>query len=160
MEFILLADEPSAYKQVARWYFDHWLSSVPSMSIEKVERKLSGYTNRDKAPLLVLVKLEGELIGAAELKIREMDIYPEYDFWLGGVYIKDSFRGKGQASRLVKEVVMRARAMGVTTLYLQTEDLSGGLYLDNGFNVIEQVNYKGHEVVVMFAELGALSPLI
>ena len=123
------------------------------MSIERVESKLSGYTHRDRAPLLVLSKDSNELIGAAELKIREMDIYPEFEYWLGGVYIKDSFRGKGIASKLVKEVITHARRIGVTTLYLQTEVLSGGLYLNHGFKVIEQVSYKGHEVVVMYAEL-------
>jgi len=60
IELILLADDPLAYKQVARWHFD--------------------YTNRDKAPLLVLAKLEGELVGFAELKIREMDIFPNYEY--------------------------------------------------------------------------------
>jgi len=156
MEFILLADDPLAYKQVARWYFDHWLSNVPGMSIEKIESKLVNYINRDKAPLLVLAKLGGELIGAAELKIREMDIYPEFEYWIGGVYVKGSFRGQGVASKLVKEVMARAKIMEVATLYLQTENLSGGLYLDNGFKVIEQVNYKGHDVVVMYATLDSL----
>lgn len=84
MELILLAEDPSAYKQVAFWYFEHWLSDVPGMTIEKIETKLAGYINRDQAPLLVLAKDGGELLGAAELKIREMDIYPNYEYWIGG----------------------------------------------------------------------------
>ena len=54
MEFILLADDPLAYKEVASWYFEQWLSNVPDMTVGRVESKLATYTNRDKAPLLML----------------------------------------------------------------------------------------------------------
>ena len=153
MEFILLADEPNAYKQVARWYFDQWLANIPDMAIDKIETKLSSYVNRDKAPLLVLAKSKGELIGAVELKIREMDIYPDYEHWIGGVYVKDQERGNGVATKLVQEVVMQARRLGVEKLYIQTEKLDGGIYSKEGFSLIEQVLYKGHYVSVMQAEL-------
>ena len=153
MEFILLADDPLAYKEVASWYFEQWLSNVPDMTVGKVESKLATYTNRDKAPLLMLAKLDGELIGAAELKIREMDIYPDYEYWIGGVYVKSSERGKGVAARLVQEVIGQAKMFGIKKLYLQTEKLDGGIYSKVGFSLIEQVDYKGHYVSVMLVDL-------
>jgi len=153
MEYMLLTDDPSAYKQVAAWYFDEWLSGLPGMSVEKVALKLSSYDNRDKAPLLVLAKLNGELMGAAELKIREMDIYPEYEYWIGGVYVKSSARGKGIAANLVKEVIKQAKAQAIDQLYLQTLKLNGGLYSKLGFGFIEEVDYLGHHVAVMTANL-------
>lgn len=153
MEFILLADDPLAYKEVASWYFEQWLSNVPDMTVGRVESKLATYTNRDKAPLLMLAKLDGELIGAAELKIHEMDIYPDYEYWIGGVYVKSSERGKGIAARLVQEVIGQAKMFGIKKLYLQTEKLDGGIYSKVGFSLIEQVDYKGHYVSVMQADL-------
>lgn len=105
--------------------------------------------------MLVLAEEGGEVLGAAELKIREMDIYPDYEFWLGGVYVDEPRRGRGVASALVREVLSRARAAGIERLYLQTEDLSGGLYRRHGFEPIEEVDYKGHRVVVMVASTGA-----
>ena len=158
MELILLADDPLAYKQMAKWYFDHWLSNLADMSVEKVETKLACYTNRDKAPLLVLAKVDGELIGAAELKFREMDIYPEYEYWVGGVYVKHSSRGKGVARKLVEEVIKQAKSFRVDKLYLQTEKLDGGFYSKVGFSAIEQVNYKEHYVCVMHADLTCFRP--
>ena len=153
MEFILLADDPLAYKEVANWYFEQWLSNVPDMTVGRVESKLATYTNRDKAPLLMLAKLDGELIGAAELKIHEMDIYPDYEYWIGGVYVKSSERGKGVAARLVQEVIGQAKMFGIKKLYLQTEKLDGGIYSKVGFSLIEQVDYKGHYVSVMQVDL-------
>lgn len=153
---MLLADDLGAYKQVAGWYFDEWLSDLPNMSVDKVALKLSSYDNRDKAPLLVLAKLNGELMGAAELKLREMDIYPEYEYWIGGVYVKSSARGKGIAANLVKEVIKYAKAQAIDQLYLQTQKLDGGLYHKLGFNLIEEVDYRGHHVAVMKANLNKI----
>lgn len=157
MDCVLLADDPDAYKQVAKWYFEQWLFDVPGMTIERVESKLASYINRETTPLMVLAKKENVLLGAAELKIREMDIYPEYEFWLGGVYVQEDARGEGVASQLVKDVIARAQKIGVKTLYLQTERLDGGVYLTLGFRIIECVNYKGCDVAVMSAEIDPLN---
>ncbi|MFL9594331.1 hypothetical protein ACKC5O_20320, partial [Aeromonas schubertii] len=54
---------------------------------------------------------------------------------------------------LTENIIQRAKKIGIKKLYLQTEALSGGLYSSCGFMPIEQVEYKGHNVLVMVAEL-------
>jgi hypothetical protein len=44
-------------------------------------------------------RLAGEWVGAAELKNRETAIFPEYEYWLGGVYVVEKARGQGDARR-------------------------------------------------------------
>lgn len=153
MKLELLADNPSACKRVAKWYFDQWLSDVPEISLSKVENKLAKSINRESAPLIVLAKISDDIVGAAEFKIREMEIYPEYEFWLGGVYVDIAHRGKGIASRMVQDVLKRAQKAGAGKLYLQTEDLTGGLYTACGFKPLQEVDYKGHHVLVMVVDL-------
>lgn len=153
MELSLLADEPSAADTVATWYFNEWCKASGRYGKDHVLKNVSAATNRDKPPLVVLAKEAGTLIGAAELKIREMDIYPQYEFWVGGVYVEQSQRGKGTASKLVVNVIERARSFGIEKLYLQTEDLNGGLYARHGFKPIEQADSKGVTVLVMVADL-------
>lgn len=155
MKLELLADNPDAVTQVATWYFHQWPSDHPNFSLARVIEKTATYTARDGAPLMVLAKCEGTVVGAAQLKIREMAIYPEYEYWLGGVYVAPAHRGQGIASALVGEVLQRARAAGVDKLYLQTEALGGGLYQKQGFVPLEEVDYKGYHVQVMVADLGA-----
>ena len=116
--------------------------------------KVSASINRNIAPILVLAKDDDILVGSAELKVREMEIYPEYEFWLGGVYVPRHARGKGVASALVVEIISIAIKMGIKKLYLQTEDLTGGLYIRHGFKPIEQTNLKGNNVLVMVAVIG------
>lgn len=154
MKFELLADNPDVIPKVARWYLDEW-GSVAGESMEDSIARVASCSGRETAPLMVLAKADDkasdEVVGAAQFKLREMDIYPDYEFWLGGVYVDGGARGRGVASGLVREVLARARAAGVERLYLQTEELSGGLYLRSGFEPLEEVDYKGHRVLVMVA---------
>ncbi|MBU0914708.1 MAG: GNAT family N-acetyltransferase [Gammaproteobacteria bacterium] len=153
MEFLLLADEPSAAETVASWYFEQWCRATGRYTKEQVLTKVSAAINRNNAPMLILAKLDKELVGAAELKIREMEAYPDYEFWLGGVYVTSQARGYGVASALVNEALSRARAAGIKQLYLQTEDLTGGLYVRHGFVPLARVGSKGIDVLVMVTTL-------
>ena len=153
MEIVLLADDPSAAKQVATWYFDEWISKIPGVTIDKVVNKLSKSTSRVNAPMLILAKSNEDLVGAVELKLREMDIYPEYEHWLGGLFVKQEVRRNGVGTLLVKEVIAKAKNAGIEKLYLQTEDLTGGLYSTQGFEALKKTNYKGYNVLIMVADL-------
>ena len=158
MNLALLADHPEAADQVARWYFDEWGHLAPGATLEQIRARVAASVNRDSAPLLVLARKNGAVIGAAGLKLREMDLYPDKEFWLGGVYVDERERGRGVASVLAEEVVRRARAAGIERLYLQTERLDGGLYRKLGFRPLEQVYYKGRDVLVMTMRPGAEPP--
>ena len=123
-------------------------------TLDKVTEKLHGYLNTDKIPLIVLAVEGGEILGAAQLKYREMDIYPEKEHWLGGVYVSKKYRGNKVAENVIGKVVSVAKELNVYKLYLQTEDLSGGLYSRLGWRPLEQVNYRGLDVLVMENQIG------
>lgn len=151
MQFKYLADYQEAIPEIARWYFNEWGDRIEENSVEELSFKLQQYLNRDKIPLIRLVidSDNHSIIGVAQLKLYEMDIYPERKHWLGGVFVPHEFRGKKIASALVKHMSGLAKSFGVSTLYLQTEKLDGGLYRSLGWKAIEQVEYKGRNVLVM-----------
>ena len=155
IELALLADWPQAAAVVAGWYYRQWAQHEPGMTYGRVLDRVVAQGGRESAPLLVLALEDDRPVGAAGLKIREMEIYPNREFWLGGVYVEPGSRRRGIASRLVSEVMARARRAGIERLYLQTEDLSGGVYLRHGFSPIEEVVNKGHRVLVMSAFIEA-----
>lgn len=148
----MLADEPEAVGTVSNWYFNEWASRVANMTVDKVKARLSQATCRNNAPMLILAKDRNEIIGAAELKNREMDIYPDYEHWIGGVYVVSPFRGQGIASKMVKHLLGIAKNANIKKLYLQTEKVNGGLYAKLGFKPIEEVDYGGRRVLVMVHE--------
>jgi GNAT superfamily N-acetyltransferase len=154
MDFVFLADRPDAIPTIARWYFAQWGYRVPGSSVDRVRNRIENALNRDKPPLLVLTIEGDEILGVAELKIREMDIYPQREYWLGGVFVPPEHRGKKIASSVALKVTALAQSFGIGKLYLQTERLDGGLYARLGWKPLEQVNYKGFEVLVMEKQLG------
>lgn len=153
----LLADlgrqRADVVQTLARWFFDEWGRHVPGVTLESEIAKVSAFDGRHTAPLMVVAQVGGEPVGAAALKIREMSIYPEFEHWLGSVYVAPHYRGRGVASTLVRDIVGRANDAGIEDLYLQTEDFSGGLYAHHGFEPLERVLYKGVDVLVMRARL-------
>lgn len=149
MELKLLADCPEAVSTIAHWYFDEWGYISEVSTIEKSAENVRKYLNRDKVPLMVVAFEGDEAIGTAQLKFHEMPQYTDYEHWLGGVYVAKDHRGKKVAEKIIEKLVEHAKALGVKTLYLQTENLNGGLYERMGWQGIEQVNNRGIEVLVM-----------
>ncbi|MBX2875482.1 MAG: GNAT family N-acetyltransferase [Saprospiraceae bacterium] len=149
MKLEYLADNQELLPIVAQWYFEEWGYLSEEKSLEKDIQRLHIYLNKDKVPLMLLAIEEDELLGAAQLKFREMSIYPEKEHWVGGVYVVEKHRGKGIARQILSELIAIAKSLEVETLYLQTENLEGGLYRRMGWKPIEQVNYRGIAVLVM-----------
>lgn len=149
IEWTYLAKHPQHIKQLAEWYFDEWGEYVENSSELAFQEKLTAYLNIDRIPLIILAVEGDTLVGAAQLKFREMTIYPEKTHWLGGVYVNPEFRGQNIASQLVQYAQDIAINLGVETLYLQTESLNGGLYGKLGWEIETQVNYRGVEVAVL-----------
>ncbi|WP_438863969.1 GNAT family N-acetyltransferase [Neptunicella sp.] len=149
----LLADYPAAIPTIARWYYLQWGQSNPSSNLTAIEQDVATYLQSVTPPLLVLAKEGEQILGAAQLKIREMDIYPDKQYWIGGVYVIETARGQGLARLLVNDLLQRAKQAGITKLYLQSEQLDGGIYAKAGFQLLETVIYNGHEVVVMEIDL-------
>ncbi|NQY36673.1 MAG: GNAT family N-acetyltransferase [Alteromonadaceae bacterium] len=155
MKFVFLADRKEEVPKLAQWYFDEWGSYVENSSINSLSSKLNEYLNKTEIPLIILAVNGDEVMGAAQLKFREMTIYPEKEHWLGGVYIVTEHRGKNLASALVKKTEEIALTMGVRRLHLQTENLTGGLYARLGWQLIKSVNYLGVDVAVMYKDLSS-----
>ena len=149
MQFKYLADRTEAIPTLANWYFNEWGHIGKGNTLDKVTANLQEYLQTNSIPLIILAIDKDEVIGAAQLKYREMDIYPEKEHWLGGVYVSKKHRGNKIAKKIVHRLINEAKKLGVDKLYLQTEDQSGGLYQYLGWTPLEKVNYKGIDVLVM-----------
>jgi GNAT superfamily N-acetyltransferase len=149
MRFALLADYPDAIPQIASWYFDEWGYLHPDSGLKDMQSKLQGSLNHDELPLLILAFENEEIMGVAQLKFHEMDIYPEKEHWLGGVYVPVEHCGKGIATQLIRQALRIARSLGIPALFLQTENLDGGLYTNLGWVPVDQAKNCGVDVLVM-----------
>lgn len=153
MQLKLLADIPEAIPVLARWYFDQWGSQIEGNSVEATCDRICEKLNRDRAPLHLVAVEDDVPLGAAQWKIREMEIYPEREYWLGNVYVSAEARGRGIASQLAEAIAQEARSCGVQVLSLQTERLDGGLYARLGWKPVEKIYRHGRDVLVMERQL-------
>ena len=154
LEFHYLAEQPQALPMVADWYYEQWGHLVPDETQVELAAGLEEFLHRDRMPCIRLAMLGGNVVGAAQLKYREMQkMLPNLEHWIGGVYVAAAFRGRGFGSRIADDIAQLARGFGVRVLYLQTERLDGGLYRGLGWQPREQVNNAGLEVLVMEREL-------
>lgn len=145
----LLADHPEAIPMVAGWSFHEWGKVVPGNSVEQTIERLQQRVNRDQPPLHFVAIEESGVVGVAQLKRHEMDIYPDREFWLGGLFVAPEARGFGVGAALARHIARKADLMEIEELFLQTEALDGGLYKRQGWKVLETVDYHGFRVAVM-----------
>jgi GNAT superfamily N-acetyltransferase len=154
IQFALLADYPNAIPVIASWYFAEWGYLPELANLKDIENKLQASLNRGEIPLVILALIDERVAGVAELKYHETDLYPDKEHWLAGLYVPVQHRGKDVGYRLIRHSIETARTLGIRTLYLQTEQLDGGLYGKMGWNHVEKVSYRDVDVLIMEKHLG------
>lgn len=153
IQIAYLADYPHFVPQIAAWTYDEWGRHYPGNSVQKACDSLNAKLNHDHAPIPIVALAEAQPVGTSQLKIREMEQFPDYEYWLGDVYVASRVRGQGIGELLVKRIEEISQQLGIQELYLQTEMLTGGLYARLGWLPLEQVDNNGLRVVIMRKDL-------
>jgi len=152
IEIELLADHPDLTSILAAWFFDQWGQNNPNLSPEIMETAVKQRLNRDFPPLC-LVAFQGQKpVATAALKVREMETHPQFDHWLGNVYVLPDYRRQGIATLLIHRMLRQAMQIGIRDLYLYTRGQEE-LYEKLGWQIIEQVIYRGRQATIMHQSL-------
>ncbi|MGR5175125.1 GNAT family N-acetyltransferase [Vibrio parahaemolyticus] len=153
LTFDLLMDQLQFKPTIVNWYYDTWGKRDPNVSVRGYREKLDTLLASGDILHSVVAISEGKLVATAHIRRHEIPQYEDYEYWLGGVFVNSAARSQGTATKLVRHIIERARATGIARLYLQTEDLSGGLYARLGWKQLHQITNKGTEVIIMVKEL-------
>lgn len=150
--FEYLADRPEDVPLVMAWWQTVWGDRMGDLATYTA--KFSETLGTQALPLDIIALQDGEPVGSASLKAHELQtIYPAYQFWLGSVFVKPDCRGQGIASMLARQIIAMARQRQLPQLYLQTVNLTGGLYAALGWEPLDRLNYRGEEILVMVRKL-------
>ncbi|WP_375751826.1 GNAT family N-acetyltransferase [Vibrio sp. HN007] len=136
MKISLLADCPDEVLNIANWYLHEWEQNDPEATLETVVQKVVRGTNRSKIPMAFVVHDENKLVGAGEIKYRELTEYDGYNYWLDGVYVPVTHRGRGISTILIEFAISKAIELELPALYLRCEVHNVKLYESHGFNVV------------------------
>ena len=148
MEISALADHMDFIDEIADLHQAEWEHLDPSITLEKRKAALTQAAGREGIPAIYVAHLGNEFIGSVALVEDDMRAYrPELSPWIASVFVKEKWRAKGVASKLVTYGEERAAKANVSRLYLFTES-STGFYLKLGWQKIEHCEYMGVQVDV------------
>lgn len=149
MQFEFLADNPDKVPQVISWWLTIWADRMGT-DVKAMEEQLLSSLSKDQFPVHILALKNGEPIGTAALKLQELnEMFPDKQYWLGSVFVAAAHRGDKVATALTQEIIALARNRGLPHLYLQTANISGGLYAKLGWKPIERFTYRNAETLLM-----------
>ncbi|MEQ8954583.1 MAG: GNAT family N-acetyltransferase [Gammaproteobacteria bacterium] len=149
LNFKYLADHEEWVPQVIDWWATVWGDRMgPDLSRDADHLRKS--LNKDNFPIHIVATCGGEPVGTAALKLRELpELFPDCHYWLGSVFVIESHRAHGFATALSQRIVEIAREGELPHLYLQTVNLSGGLYRQLGWEAQQQFIYRGEQTLLM-----------
>ena len=148
LEIATLADHPELVPTIADWFAKEWGGQEYTTSVKYFTERLEGRMNRNYPPITLLGFLKDELVGTAAIKIREMEIRPQNEHWLGSVYVRKEYRRRGIASELIKSIIDKASQLEIDKLYLYTRG-KVHLYAKHGWKIVEETKYRGKLAYIM-----------
>lgn len=149
MQFEYLADHPDTVPQVIAWWHTIWADRM-GPDIDALQQQLLASLQKERLPLHILAMQDGVPIGTAVLKMQELaELFPGKQFWLGSVFVDADYRGEKIATALTRQIIELAKARSLPHLYLQTVNLTGGLYARLGWKPVEHFYYRNVETLLM-----------
>lgn len=153
LEFEYLVDRPSDVPLVIDWWRTVWSDRMGD-DMALAATQLGSSLSKTTLPIHVMAILDGMPVGTAALKRHELaEIFPDYRYWLGSVFVEEGARDGQIASALSLHIIEIARRMGLPHLYLQTINLSGGLYSKLGWQPVTEFTHMDEHALLMFRRL-------
>lgn len=144
---------PEHVEPLARALYRQWHDFAPWSSMEKIRTYYAECLNGENLPLaFAAIGNGGALLGSAALKRHDVEEFPQYEYWLGDVFVLPQFRGLGVGRQLVSFCLDKARELGLPHLYLYTPDVQA-VYEKFGWKEITQIWHNGETVSVMKLDL-------
>lgn len=154
MQISFLVDRPELASGLIPGLIEHWRDIVPGQTWAARERRFREHMNRDVLPIAWIAHQDGVAAGTASLRSNDLEGRLDLGPWLGGVYVDPPFRRQGIAAALCRVVEEKARAMGITRLYLFTLDRQS-LYARLGWEKFEGAIWQGRACDIMSKIIGA-----
>lgn len=140
MKILCIADCPHLLETVVDWERGEW-------GDEWAELAMSA-TARDRVPTTYVALDGNEIVGCVMFVKYDMMTRKDLTPWLGGLFVPPKFRGRGIATKLVDHVLLKAKDVGIGTLWLYTSS-SRNLYARIGWMFVEELEYMDEIVTLM-----------
>lgn len=144
-----ITNRPEFIPKLARWFQDEWGHYNNQVTFESRCQNLSSRNRIDILPLTMVATIESDLLGSYSLDLADLPIRPRLGPWLASVYINPQHRNQGFGMKLVKKSMEHAQSLGISTLYLFTDNRADW-YAKMGWKILEKTVYKKNaEITIM-----------
>lgn len=152
MRIEYLADHPQVIDLLAQWAHDEWAYLRPGITREQVADEFRERAVKDRVPITLLVMTDQDVVGTISIKAHENATRPGLSPWIGGVYVRSDWRGKGLGKLMMSAAEVEARRLGLQALHLSATDAQA-FYEKLGWQVIERRQCQGEDIAVMRKQL-------
>ncbi len=146
-----LAHHPQHCDTFAGWIHQQFHYEYAEQPLTDWQREFAdGQTSGDWKGLIAL---DGDqLLGGAALAKADLARRPDLGPWLACVFVTPLTRGQGLAEQLIEGICAQAKANGVATLYLHTQD-KRDYHAKRGWAVLERFQAWDKEQWLMVRNL-------
>ena len=120
-----LADYPDTIPTLVKWFRAQWPDYHAAISDEEMKQDFLEDAARDRLPIRLIAFESNELAGTIILRENGSEMLPDFQPELGGLYVVESHRGHGIATKLVQAGMKVAREQGYETVYATTVAAAG-----------------------------------
>ncbi len=152
LTFGLLSEHKELVPVLAEWFKKTWEPYYGKEGPGDATADLMACCNSDKIPLALVAFLHGEPCGTVSLKNESISTHTHLSPWVAALVVEPSFREKGVATLLNREIEVKARELGYQKLYVGADKFSGPLE-QNGWIFMEPVSYLVGDGSILFKEL-------
>lgn len=119
MKTVLL--RPEHIDPLAQALYTEWHDFAPWSSVDKIRAYYETCLQGSGLPVaFAAVDGQGRLLGSSALKRHDIAALPQYEYWLGDVFVLPPYRGKGVGKLLVEHCLGAAPAKCVCPRFICT----------------------------------------
>lgn len=152
---VSLADRPEHWQLAAEWSHDAWRHEFPADTVQTYldQYALAASPGERLVEVYAAIDPANQLLGLTTLvDDDELPGVVEPGPWLAAVWVHPDHRRRGTGGSLVRHATLRAHSLGVSELFLYTEDQQAW-YEAKGWQRVRDATLNGHAVTVMTKRL-------
>jgi GNAT superfamily N-acetyltransferase len=148
---VTIAQRRDLVPEVSRWLWEEW-GRQDGQSLEDEIVRVAARTSPLGPEQCFVLLVDGAPVATASLVRHDLATRPDLTPWLGGVFVKPDFRGRGFASQLVRAVEAACRAADIPKIWLYTA-MAAGLYDSLGWQTVGLESLHQATVTLMCCDL-------
>ncbi len=115
-----LADHLDAVPTLAAWFRQQWPDYYANRSQAEMEQGFLAEASRDRLPCRLIAFDSIEIAGTIVLRNDGTEMPPEFQPELGGLFVKEMYRGHGVGTELIRAGMKQALDLGYENVFATT----------------------------------------